>query len=299
MNFFRSIWRIITFPFRALFWLLRQVYLWLRSIFTSIWGLFSEDPEESSVVDAFAKAVENPSGLLEHIAELRSHLFRAVVALFFTTTLSFVFAEPILNYLARPVGGNTALESIGVTESLSVFMRVALLTGFTLALPYMILELLLFAAPGLKRSERRLGCIAIPLITLLFAGGMAFALFVALEPALGFLTNFIFNTQLRPAEYFPFVTSMLFWTGVVFEIPIVIYFITAMGFVRAEVLRDQARFVLVGLAVLAAAITPTTDPINMLIILAPLIALYYIGVVLAFIAQRGRDRRRAAAGEAG
>ena len=117
-------------------------------------------------------------------------------------------------------------------------MRVALLTGFTLSLPYIILEMLLFAAPGLRRSERRMGCIAIPLITLLFAGGMAFALFLALEPALGFLTNFIFRTTLRPAEYFPFVTSMLFWTGVVFEIPVVIYFLTAFGIVRAEVLRE-------------------------------------------------------------
>jgi sec-independent protein translocase protein TatC len=126
---------------------------------------------------------------------------------------------------------------------------------------------------------------------------MAFALFVAIEPALTFLTNFIFPTLVRPAEYYPFVTNLLFWTGVVFEIPIVTYFIAAMGFVRADVLLRSSRFVIVGLAVLAAAITPTTDPINMFIILVPLVALYFVGVGLAFLAQRARDRRLATAAQ--
>ena len=294
MRFFRWLWRALTSPFRAIFWVIRLIYNWGRGIVVSVWQLFAEDPEESSVVDAFVKAVENPMGVLEHIAELRIHLFRAVIVLFITTSASFAFATPILDYLASPIGGITSLESVGVTESVSVFMRVSLLTGFTAALPYIVLEVLLFMAPGLKKTERRMGCLAIPIITVLFVGGMGFALFVALEPALNFLTNFIFPTTPRPAEYFPFVTGMLFWTGAVFEIPIIIYFLTAMGFVRAEVLKDQARYVLVGLAVLAAAITPTTDPFNMLIILAPLILLYYIGVGLAYIAQRSRDRRQMA-----
>lgn len=289
----RKIRQALTLPFRIVLWPFAMLWRWVGSVGSSTLGLLSEDPEDIPVSDTLIKAVSEPTLLLPHIAALRTHIFRATIALVITTAFAFTFAEDILNYLARPVGGIEALQSVGVTENISVFMRVSLLSGFTLALPYIVLEILLFIAPGLHRSERRMGCIAVPLITFLFAGGMAFAIFVALEPALDFLTNFIFPTIVRPAEYYPFVTSLMFWTGAVFEIPILIYFITAMGFVRAEVLYQSSRYIIVGLAVLAAAITPTTDPVNMLIILVPLIVLYFIGVGLAFIAQRSRDARRA------
>lgn len=288
-----KIWRILTFPFRVVFWPFQMIWRGISAATKAIRELLVEDPEEVPVGDSFAKAVNEPALLLPHIVALRKHIFRGMIAMVLTTSAAFFFAEQILDYLATPVGGIESLQSVGVTENLSVFMRVSLLTGFTLALPYIAMETLLFIAPGLKVTERRTGCLAVPMITLLFAGGMSFALFVALKPALNFLTNFIFPTLIRPAEYYPFVTSLLFWTGVIFEIPIVTYFIAAMGFIRADVLLSSSRFVIVGLAVLAAAITPTTDPINMLIILIPLIILYFIGVGLAFIAQRARDRRLA------
>ena len=289
----RKIWNFLLFPFRVLLWPFRMVWRWITSVGGKTLALFAEDAEDVPIPDTFSKAVNDPALLLPHIVALRTHLFRSFLALVITTSAAFFFSETILDYLATPVGGIENLQSVGVTENISVFMRVSLLTGFTVALPYIGLEVLLFISPGLKKRERKMGCLSVPIITLLFAGGLVFALYVALEPALNFLTNFIFPTIVRPAEYYPFVTSMLFWTGVIFEIPIIIYFITALGLVRAEVLLQSSRFVIVGLAVLAAAITPTTDPINMLIILIPLIVLYFIGVGFAFLAQRGRDRRLA------
>lgn len=291
----RKLWRILIFPFRAIAWPFVLMGRWIRTVGSATLNLLGEEPEEVPVSETLLKAVEEPSLLLPHIAALRLHVFRAVSALMITTSVSFVFAEKILDWLAGPIGGIGALQSVGVTENISVYMRIAFLSGFTLALPYLVLEVLLFIAPGLHRSERRTGCLAVPLVTLLFAAGMSFALLVALKPALTFLTSFIFPTVVRPAEYYPFVTALLFWTGVLFEIPIVIYFITAMGFVRAQALLQSSRYVIVGLAVLAASITPTTDPINMLIILVPLVVLYFIGVGLAFLAQRSRDARLAAA----
>ncbi len=289
---FRFIWRLITFPFRAIDWLVRRISRGIRGLIREVGTLLAPDPEDSPVTEALAKAVQNPAGLLEHLAALRKHLFRAVIVLLITTIASFAFAERVLDFLAKPIGGIAALKPTEISEGISVYMRISFITGFALALPFIVLELLLFAAPGLKRKERKMGCLAIPIVTLLFLGGMAFAIFVALKPAITFLANFIFDPNLRPQGYYPIVTSIIFWTGVLFEIPVVVYFIAAMGLVKAEVLRDQARYVIVGLAVLAAAITPTTDPINMLIILLPLIALYFIGVALAFIAQRRRLRRK-------
>lgn len=287
----RKVWSVVGFPFRVLLWPFVMIWRWAATVIGKIRALLAEDTEDIPIGDTFVKAVSQPSLLLPHIAALRMHVFRGVIALAITTTVAFIFAEPILDYLAAPIGGIEELQSVGVTENISVFMRISLMTGFATALPYLVLEVLLFVSPGLKAAERRSGCLAVPVITLLFAGGVAFAQFVALGPALNFLTTFIFPTVIRPAEYYPFVTRLLFWTGIIFEIPIIIYFITAMGFVRAEALLRSSRYVIVGLAFLAAAVTPTTDPVNMLIILVPLIVLYFIGVGLAFIAQRARDAR--------
>ncbi len=287
----RKVWSVITFPFRVLIWPFAMVWRWAVTVTRNTLALLSEDSEDVPIGDTFVKAIGEPSLLLPHLAALRLHVFRGVIAVVITTTIAFIFAEQILDYLAAPIGGIEELQSIGVTENISVFMRISLLTGVSAALPYLVLEALLFVSPGLKAHERRIGCLAVPLVTLLFASGVAFAQFVALKPALIFLTNFIFPTVPRPAEYYPFVTRLLFWTGVVFEIPIIIYFITAMGFVRAEVMLRSSRYVIVGLAFLAAVVTPTPDPVNMMIILIPLIILYFLGVGLAFIAQRARDAR--------
>ncbi|HUF38939.1 MAG TPA: twin-arginine translocase subunit TatC [Anaerolineales bacterium] len=289
----RKVWAVVTFPVRVALWPFVMVGRWAATIFRKIRALLAEDSEDVPIGDTFAKAIGEPSLLLPHITALRQHVFRGVIAVGITTTIAFIYAERILDYLAAPVGGIAALQSVGVTENIGVFMRVSLLTGFAAALPYLALELLFFVSPGLKATERRTGCLAVPFVTLLFAAGVAFAQFVALKPALTFLTTFIFPTVVRPAEYYPFVTRLLFWTGIVFEIPIVIYFITALGLVRADAMLRSSRYVIVGLAVLASVITPTTDPVNMLIILIPLIVLYYFGVGLAFIAERRRDTRLA------
>lgn len=289
----RKIWKILTFPIRLLLWPFALIWRWVTTIVRNVAALLKEDAEDVPIGETFVKAIGEPSLLLPHIAALRGHVFRGVIALAIATALAFIYAERILEYLAQPIGGIESLQAIGVTESLSVFMRVSLLTGFAVSLPYLALEALLFVSPGLKAHERRIGCLSVPIVTLLFAGGVAFAQFVAMKPAITFMTNFIFKTVPQPASYYPFVTRLLFWTGVIFEIPIIIYFITAMGFVRADAMLRSSRYVIVGLAVLAAAVTPTTDPWNMLIILVPLIVLYFIGVGLAFIAQRSRDRRLA------
>jgi len=247
------------------------------------------EPEEESLPDTFAKTVENPAGLLEHVDALRKHLLRATLFLLVTTALSFTFATKIIDLLAQPIGGIKSLQAIDVTEPLSVFMRVSLLSGFALALPYIVLEVWLFAAPGLRRRERIYGLVAIPLVLIFFVGGMLFAYFLMLPTALPFLLNFMdIPTIPRPSTYLGFVTSMLFWIGVIFEFPLVIYVLASMGLVNASTLAKQWRLAMVIIAVAAAAITPTVDPISMSIVMAPMIVLYFLSIGLAKIAQRGR-----------
>ena len=206
--------------------------------------------------------------------------------------LSFASARQLLEWLARPVGGLATLTAIDVTEPVGIFMRVSLLTGFAIAFPYIVLELWLFIAPGLSIRSRWIGLLAIPGITLLFVGGMAFTYFVMLEPALGVLIDFMgIPTHPRPSSYIPFVTGLMFWIGVAFEFPLLLYVLAAMGLVRSKTLLEQSRIAVVVLAVLAAAITPTVDPVNMMLVWGPLILLYFLGIGLAFLAEKARARR--------
>ena len=281
-TFFRLLWRALTFPFRLIGTTTRE----FRNFLT-------EEPEDTPLVDSIQKAVERPSDILVHLNALRKHIFRAIAVLMLTSLASLVFAAQIIDRLAEPVGGINKLIAIDPTEPLGVVMRVALLTGFTITFPYIALELWLFAAPGLSRDARLFGLAAIPIATLFFLGGMAFAYFVMLPAALPFLINFMgFTTQIRPSSYIKFVTGIMFWVGVAFEFPLVIYVLARIGLVRGKVLAEQWRLAIVLMAVLSAAITPTVDPVNMSLVMGPMIGLYFLSIGLAYLAERARFRRR-------
>jgi len=177
-----------------------------------------------------------------------------------------------------------------VTEPIGTVMRVSLMTGFAIAFPYIGLEAWLFIAPGLKKRSRTYGLIAIPIVVIFFLGGMAFAYYVMLPTALPFLLNFMgINTIPRPSSYIKFVTSLMFWLGVAFEFPIVIFILSSLGLISAKMLIQQWRLAIVIIAVISALITPTVDPVNMALVMGPLIILYFLSVLLAAFAQRRRS----------
>jgi len=273
-----NVWRFVTAPIR-----------WIGNLFERFSRFITEEPEDTPLVDSLQKAVEQPSDLLIHLDALRKHLLRAALVLALATMVSFVFARQIINILADPVGGIDGLVAIDPTEPIGTFMRVSLLTGFAISLPYIVLELWLFAAPGLGKNSRIFGLAAIPIATLFFLGGLAFAFFVMLPTAIPFLVNFMgMRTELRPSSYIKFVTGIMFWIGVAFEFPLVIYVLARLGFVNARVLASQWRLAIVILAVASAAITPTVDPVNMAIVMGPMLVLYFLSIGLAYLAQRGR-----------
>lgn len=288
-RFFRRIWQIITAPFRILGRIFASIGRWIMRTSGAVEAFLTEEPEDEPLPDTFAKTVENPMGLFEHINALRKHLFRAVVFMAFTTVFSFLFTSKIIDLLAKPIGGISALRAIDVTESVGTYMRVALLCGFAFALPYIAFELWLFAAPGLSHRSRIIGLLAIPAIVLFFVGGIVFTYFVMLPTALQFLLSFMGITTIpRPSTYIGFITSLMFWIGVVFEFPLVIYVLASMRLIKAKSLANQWRIAIVIIAVVAAAITPTVDPISMSLVMAPMIFLFFLSIGLAYLAQRGR-----------
>lgn len=272
------LWRILTAPLRVIFWPFRKTREFINF-----------EPEEAPASELFARTLEEPTVLFEHIDALRKHLFRALIVLIITTGISFVFASRILNFLAQPIGGLEALQSIEVTESIGAFMRVSLLSGFALAFPYILFETFTFVNPGLKRRERIFVLLSIPFAAILFLGGLAFAYFVMLPTALPFLLDFMgIKTVPRPSNYIRFVTNLMFWIGIAFQFPLIIYILASMGIVNARSLLRGWRIAIVGIAVLAAVITPTVDPVNMALVMLPMIVLYFVSIMLAGFARKRR-----------
>ena len=226
--------------------------------------------------------------ITEHIEELRKRLLISLVFLAITTAISFSFAQYVIEYLSQPIGGLENLQSIEITENVGVFMRVSLLSGFILALPVILYEMLAFIMPGLEPGEKRWVYWTIPFITIMFIVGAAFAFLVMLPAAIPFLTSFLgVQTVPRLSNYVNFVTNLIFWIGISFQAPIVVFILARLKLVNASGLIKQWRLAVVIIAILAAMVTPTVDPVNMALLMAPLILLYFISVLLAALARRG------------
>lgn len=222
----------------------------------------------------------------EHIGELRRRIFVSLIVLALTTLISFQFASQIADILARPVGGLAQLRSIEVTENISVFMKIALLSGFVAALPVVLWQMLGFITPGLLRREKFWISLLIPMGSLFFAAGLAFSYYVMLPNAIPFLTGFMgITTSVRPGNYYSFILNLLFWIGICFELPLVIFVLAKLHLVTAGALSRQWRAAIVLIALLAAVITPTPDPVNMGLLMLPLLLLYLISLLFAWIAQ--------------
>jgi sec-independent protein translocase protein TatC len=220
--------------------------------------------------------------LMGHLRDLRNVLIKCAIALAIGAAISFAFTSQILEFLIRPYGG--ILETIDPTENVTTYFRVALVSGAVLAMPFLVYFIWSFIAPGLESKEKRYVRYIVPGATFLFLLGVAFAWGLMLPAAIGFLSTFeptIFKTSWRAAAYIPFVTSLLFWIGVAFELPLVVFFLAKLKIVTARNLLGWWRFAIVGAAIVAALITPTVDPFNMALVMAPLILLYFLSIVLA------------------
>jgi sec-independent protein translocase protein TatC len=289
-KFLANLWRVVVFPFRFIF----NIIAFPFRMITQVNRFLSTEPDEHSLSDVFvglASSADARQTMWDHVDEFRMHLLRALLVLILMVCSSFFFTQQIMDFLAQPIGGLSQLRSIDATETIGVFMKVALFAGLALAIPYIVFELWLFAAPGLRPRERKMGLAGIPLALIFFISGAAFTYYAMLPTAMDFLINFMgVKTDLRPQSYYSLVIGLMFWIGVFFEFPLVIYVLTAIGFVKPKVLAEQWRLAIVIITIIAAVITPTVDPINQGLVMAPMILLYFISIGLSHLAYAGRTR---------
>lgn len=234
-------------------------------------------------------------GFFEHLTELRGRLFKAMLALVLGTIAGFFLAGDVLLFLQIPYGD--AFVTLGPTDSVVAYFRVALLIGGIIAIPVITYQVLRFVLPGLTPREARYILLSLPAVTLLFILGVVFTWFLLVPPAIGFFEGFqptIFRPQWTADLYLGFVTALLFWMGVAFQTPLIFFIVSLLGMVTARSLGRNWRIAIVGAAVAAAMITPTIDPVNMVLVMGPLLSLYLLSILLVWIGSRinrmsGRD----------
>ncbi len=230
--------------------------------------------------------------LMRHLGEFRTRIVRAAIAIALGSGVSMLFAEEIIQVLIEPYGGY--LQVLEPTEGISVFLRVGLTCGVALASPIVLHQALSFVAPGLTNRERSALWMLVPGGMVLFVVGAVFAWFLMIPAAIDFLANFmpnVFRVEWSSRGYVPFVLSLTLWIGVAFQMPLVLMFLARLGLVTPTKLLNAWRGSVVGIAVVAAAITPTVDPFNMMLVMAPLVGLYALSILLAIIPYRVRMRR--------
>jgi len=224
--------------------------------------------------------------LMDHLKELRNRLIKIAIVLVIATVVSLIFAKQAVIILIRPMGDNLP-QALKPTETLSNYMKVALICGVTLAMPVIVYQIGRFITPGLNPKEKRYLLLLVPGATICFITGVAFAYFIMLPTAIPFLQGFmsdIVKQQWTIGDYLSFVSNLLFWIGVSFELPLFVYFLAKLGIISDKTLRKNRKYAIIVIAVLAAVITPTVDPLNMALVMGPLILLYELGVLLARIA---------------
>ena len=239
--------------------------------------------------------------LLQHLGELRRRVFICVVALLVASAASFVFFERLIEILVKPardlqLGTGGELIYIEVTELLTTAIKVSLVSGLVLASPVILYQVVMFVAPGLTGREKRYLFGFMPAVILAFAGGVAFGYYVLTPPALHFLLTFggdVATPMIRVSNIINLMIRLLFWMGLAFETPLVMYLLAQLGLVTARSLGKFRRYWVVVAFILAAIITPTVDPFNQALVAGPLLVLYEVGILLARIAGRSRSKSRA------
>lgn len=236
-----------------------------------------------------------------HLLELRKRLFYSSIAVLACTGVAFAFHEQILQLLMVPAQGFTDSPSgkpifTDLTEFLSTAMKASLLVGLFASLPFVLYQIVMFIAPGLTSAERRYLYAMLPVTIIMFAVGAAFGYRIIFPPAINFLLTFgsdVATPFIRIGSYVNLMLTLLLWMGLVFEMPVVIFFLAKIGIVTPEFLAKQRRYALVAAFIMGALITPTFDPINQTLVAIPIIVLYELSIWLAKLA--ARSRRRAAA----
>jgi sec-independent protein translocase protein TatC len=221
--------------------------------------------------------------LVEHLDELRTRIIVSAVVLVVAIGLCFWQNHLLLEIANSPLPGDREPLTFSVTEPFFTTLKLAFYGGILIALPVLLYQVYAFVLPAFSPHEKRVVLPMLVTVPLLFVAGVVFAYFVVLPPALTFLLGFNsneFNIEVRANEYYGFFVLTLIGVGLLFQIPIGVLAVTRLGIVTPQQLGRNRRYALLIIAVVAMLL-PGTDPVTMLISMAPLYALFELSLALA------------------
>ncbi|MFN7900604.1 MAG: twin-arginine translocase subunit TatC [Synechococcaceae cyanobacterium] len=230
--------------------------------------------------------------LVDHLEELRRRLLRSLLVLVLAAAGCLLVVKPLVRLLELPAQGIRFLQ-LAPGEFLMVSLKVAGYAGLVLALPWILFEALAFVLPGLTRRERRLVAPAVAGSSLLFLAGLAFAWWALVPAALRFLVSYgadVVEPLWSIERYLDFVLLLMVATALAFQLPVLQLLLGALGLLNAAAMLAAWRWVVLVSALAGAVLTPSTDPVTMLLLSGAITALYLIGVGLVALVQRPRPR---------
>lgn len=236
------------------------------------------DPVKPSVEEEFPDEVE--MSLFDHLEELRLRIFYSLIAVVLSWIGCFFVAKPIVRILEAPVE-NVKFIQIAPGEFFFLSFKVAGYTGLILAAPVVLYQIIQFVLPGLSRSERRILGPVVLGSSLLFFAGLAFAYFVLIPAALGFFISYgadVVESAWSIEKFFELILSLMFLTGLAFQVPIIQIILAVLGIVTANTMLKGWRLVVLGAVILGAVLTPSTDPMTQSLLAIAVLGLYFSGV---------------------
>jgi len=232
--------------------------------------------------------------LVEHLDELRTRIIISGVALFGALVVTWIFRGTIIGWLNRPLPeGKKQPITLNPLEAFSTSFKVAFLAALAITLPILLWQLWGFLAPAFEETSQAVVAKLVFAGTLLFAGGAAFAYWVALPAAIPFLLDFdseLYTNEIRAGPYYSFAATSIFGMGILFELPIVILALVRLGITSSAQLRRNRRIGL-GLCVIAGVLLPGVDFVSTAIQTIPILLLFEVSIwVAAFFEKRWADQ---------
>jgi sec-independent protein translocase protein TatC len=248
-------------------------------------------PEDNKNQDS--DVLRSEMGFLDHLEELRWRIIKALIGVVAGAIICGIFSDWIMNYvlLAPATKTNPQLPLINLKPygQVVLYMQVALVCGIIISIPNIFYQLWKFIEPGLLPSERKYASRVTFFTSLCFLSGIAFAYFIMLPTALGFFAEFgtqSISNNIAVDEYFGFIISVMIAAGIVFELPMVSFFLSRLGILTPRFMRKYRKHAIVIILVLAGILTPSPDITSQLLLGVPLLVLYEISIFIAKLAQK-------------
>ena len=221
--------------------------------------------------------------LAEHLEELRMRIIYSTVTVLVALVAAFFVVDRVFTEIASQANvPEGEIITLSPTEGFVTWFKVLLYIAIAFSMPMLVVQLLAYVFPGLTRREKRMVWIAIPIVSLLFLSGMTFAFFLAIPRALDFLSNFksgLFAWNPRATELVTFYLRLMIGLGVAFQLPALMFIFGKLGVTNHRQLARGRKIAFIAVLIAAAIITPTPDPVNMMIIAVPIYILYELGII--------------------